>query len=431
MIDTIVISTYETKTIAPNLIISILIGLTITILILATFHVSGGHINPIISFSAAFVSLISFSGVAVYIVAQCLGDATGALALKAVVSSIIEQTFSPRGCTLPVIAPGPNGPDVTGLTMGQALWLEIICTFMFLFASIWIAFGNCQAKALGRVVAFLIVGLVIGLLVFISTTVMTTKGYSGAGMNPTRCFGPVMNHHHNHTMSIFASAMSLFLTMGFVHCRHLISTLVSYRWLSRNFLLPSNVSKRLLQEFVEKHGNGFEVVYTLSGWLKNNPSVYHIRLVSGPKIQNPNKNLIAIAQFSLPQLIIACEITDLKKPVAVIARKSRVGSSRNEVKTLTLILTARNIDAADVDNELAVMEYVEDIYKFYKLTEGESRVHEYMDSQPEINSKMRSILIDWLTEEGTSVGQHISSMLIACKYEEIRGQKDNFAEGKS
>ncbi|XP_028109589.1 cyclin-B1-4-like isoform X2 [Camellia sinensis] len=102
--------------------------------------------------------------------------------------------------------------------------------------------------------------------------------------------------------------------------------------------------------------------------------------------------------------------SDLKKPVAVIARKSRVGSSRNEVKTLTSILTAR--------------------------------------SKPEINSKMRSILIDWLTEvhrmfelmpetlyltinivdrylsmnvvprrELQLVG--ISSMLIACKYEEI------------
>ncbi|GMP91574.1 hypothetical protein CsSME_00042217 [Camellia sinensis var. sinensis] len=155
------------------------------------------------------------------------------------------------------------------------------------------------------------------------------------------------------------------------------------------------------------------------------------------------------------------ESEEKKKPVAVIARKSRVGSSR----TMTSILTARSkvalcgpttkpkvpiadIDAADVDNELAVVEYVEDIYKFYKLTEGESRVHDYMDSQPEINSKMRSILIDWLTEvhrkfelmpetlyltinivdrylsmnavprrELQLVG--ISSMLIACKYEEI------------
>ncbi|PSS15872.1 DNA polymerase delta subunit like [Actinidia chinensis var. chinensis] len=56
---------------------------------------------------------------------------------------------------------------------------------------------------------------------------------------------------------------------------------VSYKWLSRNFLLPSNASKRLLQDFVEKYGNGFEVVHALSGWLKNNSSVYHIRLASG------------------------------------------------------------------------------------------------------------------------------------------------------
>ncbi|KAI8029647.1 Aquaporin PIP1-6 [Camellia lanceoleosa] len=118
MIDTIVISTYETKTITPNLTISILVGLIITILILATFPVSRGHINPIISFFAALVGLISFSHAAVYVVAQCLGGALGALALKVVVSSTIEQTFSLGGCTLPVIAPRPNGPLVTSLAMG-------------------------------------------------------------------------------------------------------------------------------------------------------------------------------------------------------------------------------------------------------------------------------------------------------------------------
>ncbi|XP_022878608.1 G2/mitotic-specific cyclin S13-6-like, partial [Olea europaea var. sylvestris] len=57
-----------------------------------------------------------------------------------------------------------------------------------------------------------------------------------------------------------------------------------------------------------------------------------------------------------------------------------------------------NIDAADVDNELAAVEYVEDSYKFYKLAEDDARVRDYMDSQPEINSKMREILVDWLVE---------------------------------
>lgn len=151
-----------------------------------------------------------------------------------------------------------------------------------------------------------------------------------------------------------------------------------------------------------------------------------------------------------------------EKPVS--RKKSSDQSSKKKVQTLTSILTARSkaacgltdkpkehvvdIDAEDVDNELALVEYVEDIYKFYKLIENESHVHDYMDSQPDINEKMRSILVDWLIEvhnkfelmpetlyltinivdrflsvkmvprrELQLVG--ISAMLMACKYEEI------------
>ncbi|KAL6506865.1 hypothetical protein OROHE_022302 [Orobanche hederae] len=59
---------------------------------------------------------------------------------------------------------------------------------------------------------------------------------------------------------------------------------VSYKWLSRNFLVSSNAAKRLLQEFVEKYVNELEVIYSLSGWLKSNPSTYHIRLVSTDRL---------------------------------------------------------------------------------------------------------------------------------------------------
>ncbi|GAB2297990.1 hypothetical protein Dimus_032071, partial [Dionaea muscipula] len=51
-----------------------------------------------------------------------------------------------------------------------------------------------------------------------------------------------------------------------------------------------------------------------------------------------------------------------------------------------------NIDEASGDDELAVAEYAEDIYKFYKLTEGESQVCDYMGKQPDIDERMRSIL---------------------------------------
>lgn len=82
------------------------------------------------------------------------------------------------------------------------------------------------------------------------------------------------------------------------------------------------------------------------------------------------------------------------------------------------------------------------------LIQEDGRVHDYIDSQPEINSKMRAILVDWLIEvhrkfelvpeslyltvnlvdrflAAKNVPRRelqlagISSMLIACKYEEI------------
>ncbi|KAJ6692819.1 AQUAPORIN AQPAN.G-LIKE [Salix purpurea] len=123
---------------------------------------------------------------------SCSGFYVGHHPLKAVVDAEIEKTFSLGGCTLTVVAPGPNGPTVTGLETGQALWLEIICGFVFLFASGWMAFDQRQAKALGRVNVFIIIGIVLGLLVFISTTVTATKGYAGAGLNPARCLGPAI-----------------------------------------------------------------------------------------------------------------------------------------------------------------------------------------------------------------------------------------------
>ncbi|KAL3626770.1 hypothetical protein CASFOL_029342 [Castilleja foliolosa] len=61
---------------------------------------------------------------------------------------------------------------------------------------------------------------------------------------------------------------------------------VSYKWLSRNFLVSSNAAKRLLQEFVEKYGDGLEVIYSLSGWLKSNPLAYHIKLITKDKLSD-------------------------------------------------------------------------------------------------------------------------------------------------
>lgn len=60
---------------------------------------------------------------------------------------------------------------------------------------------------------------------------------------------------------------------------------VSYKWLSRNFSVTSNHAKRLLQKFVDKYEDKVEVLYSLSGWLKNCSEKYCIRLASGHKLE--------------------------------------------------------------------------------------------------------------------------------------------------
>lgn len=103
-----------------------------------------------------------------------------------------------------------------------------------------------------------------------------------------------------------------------------------------------------------------------------------------------------------------------KKENPVNKKKDGEGISRKKAAAFTSVLTARSkaacgltnkpkeqivdIDAADVGNDLAAVEYVEDIYKFYKLVEHENRPHDYMDWQPEVNESMRAILVDWLID---------------------------------
>jgi len=57
-----------------------------------------------------------------------------------------------------------------------------------------------------------------------------------------------------------------------------------------------------------------------------------------------------------------------------------------------------DIDARDEHEPLAVVEYVDDMYTYFKNREARSVNSSYMNSQPHINVRMRAILIDWLVE---------------------------------
>lgn len=176
----------------PNILLACFVAIIVALLRLATHPVSGGHINPTITISATFMGLISLSRAMIYLIAQCIGSILGAWALQAMVTgSITNSTYLLGGCTLAIVTPGPNGHTTIGIETAQGLWAEIIYTFIFLF-SVWMAFDQKRARALGQVLMCTITGVVVGLTMYLSTTVTTKKGYTGAIINPARCIGPAI-----------------------------------------------------------------------------------------------------------------------------------------------------------------------------------------------------------------------------------------------
>ncbi|XP_021974754.2 cyclin-B1-1-like [Helianthus annuus] len=83
-----------------------------------------------------------------------------------------------------------------------------------------------------------------------------------------------------------------------------------------------------------------------------------------------------------------------------IAKQKANEERRLESEAYKLAEDIKEKDEADITNELAEVEYVEDIYMFYKLSETEGGLRDYMNSnsQPDLNAKMRAILTDWLIE---------------------------------
>ncbi|KAF3789689.1 Cyclin-B2-1 [Nymphaea thermarum] len=108
-----------------------------------------------------------------------------------------------------------------------------------------------------------------------------------------------------------------------------------------------------------------------------------------------------------------------------------------------------DIDQIDAQNPLAVVDYVEEIYGFHRQRENSSCIcPNYIARQPDINERMRAILVDWMIEVHSRfnlmdetlfltvnildrflqrrtimrknlqlVG--VTAMLVACKYEEV------------
>lgn len=92
------------------------------------------------------------------------------------------------------LLPAPGASPTTVIRQGLSVRAGLVSEFCFNFALYYFCYNLAmdpkQFTVTGPLLAPFILGAVIGCLVFFSGGLVT--GYSGAGMNPARCFGPAV-----------------------------------------------------------------------------------------------------------------------------------------------------------------------------------------------------------------------------------------------
>lgn len=149
------------------LAVAVAFGMTVAVMVAATGHVSGAHINPAVTFSLLIARRISLLDAAGYLAAQLVGAVLAALALDA----LIGRGVSAAGAT--VLA-----ASVTPL---QGVLIEAILTFLLVF----VIFGTA-VDVRGQKAPALFIGLAV------SVDILMGGPYTGASMNPARSFGPAL-----------------------------------------------------------------------------------------------------------------------------------------------------------------------------------------------------------------------------------------------
>ena len=152
--------------------IALAFGLTIALMVSATARISGGHINPAVTFGMLITGNIKAKDAGLYIAAQLLGAAAPSLTLG-LLSPNHQLTADNMGVTLPA----------TGVGLVSLMGIEIILTFLLVFAIFSVAVDN---KSLFKSIANFAIGLTVTVCALMGGTI------TGASMNPARSFGPAL-----------------------------------------------------------------------------------------------------------------------------------------------------------------------------------------------------------------------------------------------
>ncbi|KAI3869645.1 hypothetical protein MKX03_011842 [Papaver bracteatum] len=153
-------------------------GGMIFVLVYCTAGISGGHINPAVTFGLFLVRKVSLVRAVSYMVAQCVGAISGA----ALVKGFQKAHYNRFGGGANVLA--------DGYSKGTGLAAEIVGTFVLVYTVLSATDNKRRARDSHIPV---LAPLPIGFAVFLVH--LATIPITGTGINPARSFGPAVMYN--------------------------------------------------------------------------------------------------------------------------------------------------------------------------------------------------------------------------------------------
>ncbi|NP_001313061.1 aquaporin PIP2-7-like [Nicotiana tabacum] len=155
-------------------------GGMIFVLVYCTAGISGGHINPAVTFGLLLARKVSLLRAVGYMVAQCLGAICGV----GLVKGFMKHDYNTYG--------GGANTVAVGYSTGTALGAEIIGTFVLVYT----VFSATDAKSKARDSHVPVLApLPIGFSVFMVH--LATIPITGTGINPARSFGAAVIYNNS------------------------------------------------------------------------------------------------------------------------------------------------------------------------------------------------------------------------------------------
>ncbi len=168
--------------------IGLVFGLVIMVMIYATGHLSGAHINPAVTIAFTLTRHFRPRDAAAYVAAQVIGATLAALVLLAIWPDQPAQL----GATVPSVA------------AGRAFVYELVMTALLMFVIMAVA---TDTRAVGASAAIAIGGT-IGLAALFGGPI------TGASMNPARSLGPALVAGEWHAFWVYVAGPILGATLG-------------------------------------------------------------------------------------------------------------------------------------------------------------------------------------------------------------------------